>query len=115
MDHTDQNTAEHTDEPAAMQQGHPCGHHGHGGGQHAAGSEDHPHGQEQVATSALDILDVRFARGEIEKAEYEEKKQLISQRAITVKADVSHVAPSSKTTKTRPGSTRRVHAARPAE
>ena len=30
--------------------------------------------------AALDILDVRFARGEIDKAEYEEKKQLISQR-----------------------------------
>jgi hypothetical protein len=30
--------------------------------------------------SALDILDERFARGQIEKAEYEEKKQLISQR-----------------------------------
>lgn len=33
------------------------------------------------AGSALDILDVRFARGEMDRVEYLEKKQLISQRA----------------------------------
>jgi len=36
------------------------------------------------SSSALGILDVRFARGEIEKSEYEEKKLLISQRTSPV-------------------------------
>jgi Short C-terminal domain len=72
MDHTDQHDAKH--------QGHSCGCQGHGGEKQAPVSEPRTHGHEQVAAVALDILDERFARGEIERAEYEEKKQLISQR-----------------------------------
>jgi len=47
--------------------------------------------------AVLDILDERFARGEIDEAEYEEKKQLISQRPSSnrgsnplAKASASH-------------------------
>jgi hypothetical protein len=49
----------------------------------------HPQSREDArpAGSALDTLDERFARGEIDKAEYLEKKQLISQRASVPKAD----------------------------
>lgn len=43
-------------------------HHFHGGCPYCGG-----HGR-----GALDILDERFARGEIEKAEYEEKRKLLS-------------------------------------
>jgi hypothetical protein len=49
-------------------EGHSCGCGGHAGGEHSS------------SPTALDILDERFARGEIDKAEYQEKKQLISQR-----------------------------------
>jgi hypothetical protein len=67
----------------SKQQGHACGcHHPMDQGQHMSspGSE---HSGDRSPGSALDILDVRFARGEIEKAEYEEKKQLISQRPVS--------------------------------
>jgi hypothetical protein len=60
---------QHKKEHAMSREGHSCGCGGHGAGKDAPSS------------AALDILDQRFARGEIDKAEYEEKKQLISQRA----------------------------------
>ena len=75
MDHD--NTAK---QQGQKQQSHMCGCRGPHGGMHSA-SGTRPGGESRVAGAALDILDERFARGEIEKAEYEEKKQLISQRA----------------------------------
>jgi putative oligomerization/nucleic acid binding protein len=79
----------HAKEHGAGHQGHACGCGGHAGGEHASSS------------SALDILDQRFARGEIERAEYEEKKQLLSQRPALPKADAAgpHQAASSATAK----------------
>lgn len=43
--------------------------------------------------SALDILDGRFARGEIDKDEHLEKTQLISERASSPNADQSKKEP----------------------
>ncbi len=40
-------------------------------------SEGHDKDEEE---SALDILDKKYARGEIEKDEYEEKKRVLTQR-----------------------------------
>jgi hypothetical protein len=53
---------------------------------------------------AFDILDERFARGEIEKAEYEEKKQLISQRARPPKTDIPGRDTSPAGARIKPGS-----------
>jgi putative oligomerization/nucleic acid binding protein len=65
-------------------EGHSCGCAGHEGGKHGS------------SPTALDILDERFARGEIDKAEYQEKKQLISQRTAA-KPDVMQAHPSAGT------------------
>jgi putative membrane protein len=46
-------------------------HHGHGGCP-CCGAHGHGHGR-----AALDILDERFAKGEIDKAEFEEKRKLL--------------------------------------
>lgn len=70
-----------------VRQGCACGCRGPDGAKRA--SETQPHREDRVAGAALDILDERFARGEIDKAEYQEKKQLISQRAAVPKADQS--------------------------
>ncbi len=60
-----------------IQEGHSCNLEGHSCGCGRQGAT-----AQQESGSALNILDARFARGEIEKTEYEEKKLLISQRAI---------------------------------
>jgi hypothetical protein len=67
-------------ENAAERQRHGCGCRAPHGGDEDAVSEIQTRGEGPVSNTALDILDERFARGEIDKAEYEEKKQLISQR-----------------------------------
>lgn len=76
MRHEKQNTMGH--------EGHSCGCGGHAGGKHAS------------SPTALDILDERFARGEIDRAEYQEKKQLISQR-MAAKPDAPQPHPSAAT------------------
>jgi Short C-terminal domain len=79
---------DHMNENSTKRKGHGCACRGPGGQKQDSASETKPHGEGRVAGTALDILDERFARGEIEKAEYEEKKQLISQRAAPPKVDV---------------------------
>ena len=69
------------------QRGHGCGCGGPAGREREPASETPPSGEGRVVSTALDLLDERFARGEIDKAEYQEKKQLISQRATTPKPD----------------------------
>jgi hypothetical protein len=69
------------------QQGHMCGCGGPKRGEPHAASDTKSHDKGGVGGAALDILDERFARGEIERAEYEEKKQLISQRGASLKTD----------------------------
>ena len=76
------------DHHAAGEQHHACGCHGSNrAGAHAA-SETAASGAGSIGAAALDILDERFARGEIETDEYAEKKRLISQRPVPPKADV---------------------------
>jgi hypothetical protein len=67
-----------------------CGCHGPRGVK--GDSATRPRDEVRSGGSALDILDERFARGEMDKAEYSEKKQLISQRASDPKADPSEQA-----------------------
>ncbi len=73
----------HEKQNAMGHEGHSCGCGGHAAGMHGS------------SPTALDILDERFARGEIDKAEYQEKKQLISQR--TAKPDAPEAHPSAAT------------------
>jgi hypothetical protein len=61
--------------------------------QQGAESQPKSHDDAYPAAAALDILDERFARGEIDKAEYLEKRQLISERASPPKAEPAPVAP----------------------
>ena len=93
------------------QQGHMCGCGGPKRGKQHAASETKSHDEASVGGTALDILDERFARGEIERAEYEEKKQLISQRAASPKADVRNPDQSSAAVLTNPGAAKQ-HARR---
>jgi hypothetical protein len=60
--------------------------HAIGHGRHSCGCGGQGAAKHGLSPAALDILDERFARGEIDKAEYEEKKELVSQRPTT-KAD----------------------------
>ncbi len=75
-------------ESTAKRQGHTCGCRGPNGGEQHPASETKLSGESGARGSALDILDERFARGEIERTEYEEKKGLISQRPAPAKADI---------------------------
>jgi hypothetical protein len=86
--HARNRSMNHTEE--TMNQGAHCG----CGGPHSAmQARSKSHDEAHSAASALDILDERFARGEIEKAEYLEKKQLISQRAPAPQSDQPEQAP----------------------
>lgn len=83
---------DHADESATKHHAH-CGCGGSHGAQQGACSQSKSHDDARPAAAALDILDERFARGEIDKEEYLEKKQLISQRASPPKVDQPEPAP----------------------
>jgi hypothetical protein len=92
---------DHADESATNHHTH-CGCGGSHGARHGAGAQPKSHDDARHAPAALDILDERFARGEIDKAEYLEKKQLISERASSPKADQPEPEPvAAKPTPTR--------------
>lgn len=80
------------DESAPKHHAH-CGCGSSHGAQQGAGSQPRSHDDARPTVAALDILDERFARGEIDKDEYLEKKQLISERASPPKVDQPEKAP----------------------
>jgi hypothetical protein len=81
------------------EKGHIMRHEGHSCG---CGGHTHAGGEQGSSPTALDILDERFARGEIDKAEYQEKKQLISQRTAA-DAALPHPSATAVSVKPAPG------------
>jgi hypothetical protein len=83
---------DHADESPIKHRAH-CGCGGPRGARQGAVSQPKSRGDTSPPAAALDILDERFARGDIEKAEYLEKKQLISQRVPVPKVNESEQRP----------------------